>query len=241
MKLNKDILYSEIVDFVVQNFGKDRVVCVITYGSSLSTSEIPPKDYDFLILLSSYHKNDFEVLRKAKLLGYPIDLFIDYLDYITRKGIENYQRGRHGSYFFEVLANAKCLFGENYYKLNSGKIHQSIIKKDLLYRIEEYFYRIQKHYINDEYNEKTALTIKKYISRICMDLLLFCDEIKFEKMHAYHYLEILGKDITVSSIFSKDLQIFLKDYVNSTDKESVLKIIPLLYDVYLNCFEQNDR
>src|SRR4030042_6673573 len=115
-KTGKNI-QKHLLNFVKNNLPKDRVICLLGYGSSLSDSKNLPKDYDFLLLLDKYDQKDYELLKKVKN-NLSLDLFIDYWEYINQRGFDNYQRGRHGTYFIPILATAKCLLGKNIYKEN---------------------------------------------------------------------------------------------------------------------------
>jgi hypothetical protein len=237
-KVNKDNsidMSSRLRNFVLNNFVESRIECLILYGSSLNEGNNLVKDFDFILLLDSYKVTDFDILEKFKC-EIPNELFIDYKDQIIRKGINNYQRGRHGLYFFIALAYGKCLIGKNYYLDHLNEIDNKKVKKDLLFRVEEYFYRIQKHYLNDK--SLDIEYIKKYISRIIFDILLYKQIINFKDFHKVHYLDILTKYIH-NGIFPIDLAEQIVELVNNNNIRTVPKIVGGLYNVYINEFEAN--
>lgn len=214
----------------------------MAFGSSFSNAVTPPEDYDFLLLLNQYEINDLTLLKKVN--GHlPVELVIDYLDQINRRGLENYQRGRHGSYFVACLASAKCLLGQNFYLSNFGKIPRSSIKRDLLYRIEEYFYRIQKYYVIGAHEDADAMRmIRKYLSRICMDLMLFSEELEFQDVHKYHYLDIINRLVMQAKSFAPELKEKLKKFFAEENQFNLIpEIIPQLYSLYLDYFEVNRK
>lgn len=229
------IIQKYLINFIKENFRNNRIICLLAYGSSICYSpKMKPKDYDFLLLLDKYNKSDYKILKRITN-KYHIELFIDYWDYIKRKGFDSYQRGRHGSYFVPYLALAKCLIGENIYQQSVKIIPIKTIKKDLLYRIEEYFYRIQKLYI---YKDKDASNVtKKYISRICIDLLLYANEMSFEEIYTIHYEEVIHKKVMHSNIFDQNIKAQLSKLFLRMNTNLLLETIGSLYEVYLKCFE----
>lgn len=237
IRKDKIDIVKYIIDSIQRHFKKQRIICLILYGSALNESKIEPKDYDLLLLLDRYSKTDYQMLKIVKN-NFPVELFIDYKDQILRKGLENYQRGRHGSYFVGCLAYGKCLLGNNFYLSNLDKISRNIMQRDLLFRIEEYFYRIQQHYVNDGLNDNDSLRmVKKYISRICMDLLLYSGELTFVDIHKFHYSQIMTL-VLKSVLFSRNDKDLLRKLLLDSKKVNLIGLtIQSLYEVYLNCFE----
>lgn len=241
-KVNKSKIFHKerIIDvarsFIIDVFGMSRIECVILYGSSITDDSLPPEDYDLLLLLDTYNTDDVAVLRKLKD-KIPVELFIDYKDHILRKGFNNYQRGRHGSYFFACLAYGECIIGDNFYKHYLSHIDRLCIKKDLLFRIEEYFYRIQKHYLNAT-NVRAYDQIRKYILRIVFDILLYSEVIELRDFHKVHYLNIYEMYVSKSLIFNDQLKQLLGNFLRKEDMTLVPLIIKELYELYLFYFER---
>lgn len=233
-KENIDSLSQEIVKILISRFGTSRLISVILYGSAISRSNIAPHDLDVLILLDTYSTEDILILREI-VLSYPVELFIDYKDQIERKGIENYQRGRHGTYFFVSMAYAKILYGINYYALHVGDIPFTLIQKDLLFRIEEYFYRIQKLLSQKENVDMTIL--EKYVSRICTDLLLYKKELDFSNLHLYHYKEIALKIFVKSSLVNSETAFLIENFFSEKKNEIIPVLFGALHSIYMTCFD----
>ena len=72
-------------------FNKERIICLLRYGPKERFDGSLPEDFDFLLLLDKYQKDDYSALSFLKKMNLPIELFIDYKDQILSKGIENYQ------------------------------------------------------------------------------------------------------------------------------------------------------
>jgi len=193
----------------------------------------PPTDFDFLLLLDKYQSKDYLLLSFFKKLNLPIEVFVDYKNQILLRGIKNYQRGRHGSYFFKILASADTLLGRNFYKENEGKLDKNKIKSDLLYRIEEYFYRIQKSIVNEE--DPSKGDIEKYLGRIVTDLLLVTGDIQFSDMHKYHYTKVMSDMLSHSNTMNRDIaELIAKFQSNSKINIDLLgKLVGALYEQYL--------
>ncbi len=225
---------KEIVELLVDRFGKDRIVSVLLYGSAIAESDTLPKDLDILVLLDTYHIDDILILREIGI-KYPVELFIDYKDQIEQKGLEYYQRGRHGTYFFVSLAYAKVLYGKNYYASCADQIDFYIVQRDLLFRIEEYFYRIQK-LISQKENIDISM-IEKYISRICTDLLLCTKELGFDRLHSYHYREIIREIFPKSRLVDKETVALVKNFYNKPNLLDLPVLFGKLHLIYMSCFE----
>jgi len=238
IQLNYEDIEKIIIEKINSLFNKDRIICFLKYGPKEKFDGSSPEDFDFLLLLEKYQKEDYSKLSSIKKMNLPIEIFIDYKDQIISKGIENYQRGRHGSYFFKILSYAETLIGNNYYKENQDKLNESKINFDFLYRIEEYFYRIQKNIINIENIKKPE--IEKYLGRILTDLMIIKKEIEFKDMHTSHYTHIIYNKLKSTNIIdnnTKDLIIkFLSDNIINTD--IIGEIIGDLYERYLKIREE---
>ncbi len=234
VKENIDLLSQEVVEVLISRFGKNRLITIVLYGSAIAKSNIAPKDLDILVLLNTYSVEDISILRGVAT-NYPVELFIDYKDQIELRGLENYQRGRHGTYFFVSMAYAKVLYGKNYYASHASDIPFEIIQRDLLFRIEEYFYRIQK--LISQKENIDILMIEKYISRICTDLLLYTKELEFSKLHSYHYLEIVQEIFIKSSLVNSEIACLIECLFGERKIEIVPELFGALHAVYMNCFD----
>ncbi len=221
---------NKILDEKIKSlFSKERIICLLRYGPKEKFNKDSPEDFDFLLLLNKYEKKDYKKISLIKKMNLPIEVFIDYKDQIIEKGIENYQRGRHGSYFFKILSSAETIIGNNYYKENQNKLNEDKINSDLLYRIEEYFYRIQKNIINTNKIKKSE--IQKYLGRILTDLMLVKKEIKFQDMHKYHYTHILQDKLKPSKIISENTKDLIINF-NSDNKVNIELIGEILGELY---------
>lgn len=231
--LNYKDINKIIVEKIRSLFDKERIICLLRYGPKEKFDGSSPEDFDFLLLLNKYQKDDYSVLSSLKKMNLPVEIFIDYKNQILSKGIENYQRGCHGSYFFKILSSAETLIGNNYYKENQNKLDKTRIKFDLLYRVEEYFYRIQKNIINSE--EVKKLEIEKYLVRILTDLMLINEEIKFQDMHNYHFTHIIYNKLKSTNIIDDHTKNLIREFFsNNIIKGDIIgEIAGDLYEQYL--------
>jgi len=198
----------------------------------------PPKDFDFLLLLDRYQHDDYQLLSLFKKLDLPVEIFIDYKDQILSKGIKNYQRGCHGSYFFKILSSAEILIGNNFYKENEKYLDENKINSDLLYRLEEYFYRIQKNAINNKSCGKHQ--IEKYLGRILTDLMLVTGEIRFKDMHNYHYTYVMTEVLNHTDMIDNHAKSLIIKFLSNSilDIKLLGEIVEILYGQYLKMREK---
>jgi len=222
-----------VTENVISLFDKNRIICLLRYGPKTKFDGTPPADFDFLLLLDKYQNKDYLLSSLFKKLNLPVEIFIDYKDQIISKGIKNYQRGRHGSYFFKILASADTLLGRNFYKENERKLDKRKINSDLLYRVEEYFYRIQKSMINEESSSKK--NIEKYLGRIVTDLLLVTGDIRFSDMHKYHYTSVMSDVLKQANVINADTKRLVAKFQSKLDIDIDLlgRLVGVLYKQYL--------
>jgi len=237
---NKDI-NKIVIKKLTSFFNKKRIICLLKYGPDTQIDGTFPKDFDFLLLLDKYKKNDYLILSRFKKLNLPVEIFLDYKDQILAKKIKNYQRGRHGSYFFKILSSANILIGRNFYKENESKLDKKKINQDLLFRIEEYFYRIQKSIINERNSNKRE--IEKYLGRILTDIFLLKNKLQFSDMHKYHYTTILVHITNKTKILNSKTKRLISQFLSKKELDlNILgEIINILYKNYLKIRKtQND-
>jgi hypothetical protein len=226
-----------IVSKILQHFSPRRVVGVIAYGSALD-KQCKNEDYDFFLVLKSFNEKDFLILEK--ILKYfkdtNVSLFINYKDWVEKKGIHNYQFGRHGVYFINVLTEGNVLYGKNIYSEYAKKIKSREIKHDLLYRIEEYFYRIQKELKIS--NSDATNHIKKYFYRIMIDLMLLEKIVSFKEVARTHYKRLVDEKMSINDLLL--CKKFKKDYLrfdSYTDNTYVPKLYKKLYTAFIQCYQ----
>ena len=115
------------------------------------------------------------------------------------------------------------------------------INQDLLFRIEEYFYRIQKNIVNEKTSNK--IEIEKYLGRILTDLFLVKKELQFSDMHKYHYTSILFDIINKTKVIDLKTKKLISKFLSEQELNlNILgEIINILYKKYLKIKKiQND-
>lgn len=240
ISVNCDDINRIVTEKVESLFGRDRIICLLHYGPKIQFDGISPADFDFLLLLDKYQDKDYLLLSFFKKLNLPVEIFIDYRDQILLRGIKNYQRGRHGSYFFKILASADTLLGKNFYKENESELDRNKINSDLLYRVEEYFYRIQKSVIDEQNSSKKE--IEKYLGRIITDLLLVAGDIQFSDMHRYHYTRVMSDILEQTNVISAETKKLIAKLQSKphVDINLLSRLIGVLYKQYIE-IRQNTR
>lgn len=227
---------SEISEVISVLFPEERICCLLRYGPKETLERKPPADFDFLLMLDEFHGQDYIHIQKIKNLNLPIEIFIDYKSHILLRGLENYKRGCHGVYFVYILASAETLLGENFFTDKVNSISLDKVRTDLIDRIEEYFYRIQKTLLNSESVTVGHITVK-YISRILTDLLLLNDEFDFADMHTYHYTDIVRSKLSTSNLFSIDEVVQIQKLFETPLPSSINQIVSIIA-ILNSVFEQ---
>lgn len=185
-------------------FDKDRLICVLRYGPQLSLGGLEPDDRDYLVLLNSRNNHDYEKILRIKKLLPKSEIFLEYRDYIESKELTNYQRGCHGSYFLRILADSECVVGYNYFQNKTNNLDRNKNINELFFRIEEYFYRIQKDTLNED-GVLNINKIKKSILRLLTDMMIITGDLTFSDMHKVHHSDILELSVRKNLLGKKEL------------------------------------
>lgn len=220
------ITNTDIQTLLKANFDKGRLICVLRYGPKVSLGGLKPEDYDYLILLDRPSDADYRKVLKIKKELIRHEIFIEYRDYIESKGFKNYQRGCHGSYFLKILAEAECIVGNNFYKDKIKFIEENKSIDELFFRIEEYFYRIQKEILKNG-NQFDVQKIKKTLLRIITDQLILNGNLSFSDMQTVHHSDILNVSIDKNLLgekawFTKLKKIFEKTSIKIDELNSIM-------------------
>lgn len=230
--MKPDCVDKIVRDKILSLFHKERIVCLLRYGPIKQTNNKPPSDFDYLLLLDNYQCGDYQLISSIKPLNLPVEIFVDYHRHILQKDISNYQRGCHGSYFIKILGSAHTVYGKNFFTKYINKIDTKKIKSDLCFRIEEYFYRIQKEIINNPIPDKNK--INKYIGRIVTDILLLSENLNFSDVNKFHYSEVLFTIRTFQIFRHSKVHLLLQQFhtYSNLNLLTVGKIINILYKIY---------
>ncbi len=233
----KEFFLDRFIKEVVSLYGKDRVVDFLFYGSGATNKNTTQdSDLDFYLLLDLPHDDDLIKLR-ACLQSYNIvDISLQYKSIIEVKGVKNFQHGNHGTFFFKYLATAQSIIGNNYFlnKLNFLDKHKE--EQSLLFQIEEYFWRLNKSYLYSS-DDKWKIFFRKYIMRICIDMMLIENNISYSDINMYSHLEIIEKYIAKSQIFSSKIKKLLFIQYSDIKSNHWLEIKTELYFNYLQLYK----
>lgn len=233
MKKTSVKIEKEVANAICDLFPAERICCLLRYGPAQISHERTPADFDFLLLLDAFDREDYPRTRAIKQRNLPIEIFIDYKSHVLLRGLQSYQRGCHGAYFIHILATAKTLLGKNFFADFVHDISAKEVQDGLLNRIEEYFYRVQKDILNSQTQTVSTLTTK-YLARILTDLLLLNDEINFADMNRYHYVDIIESKLSDSPLFDEDevTQIQNLFLTETPSTEDIMPTIAILYQVF---------
>lgn len=229
-------MHTYVLYKVLEKFGSVRVVDLLFYGSNASGGNLSSEsDFDFYLLLDQPLAQDLEHLKDC-ISGYDkVDITLQYKSILESKGLNNFQHGNHGLFFFRYLATATSLIGSNYFAASIHKIDDSLVQGSLLFQIDEYFWRLNRSFL---YDNSWRLFFKKYIMRICVDMLLLEDVLPYENISRLNHLEILNQYIAGSELFSTSTKELLSNQYNDLDKNLWLQIRQSLYTDYLKFYNK---
>ena len=110
-----------LVDKISSTFGINRIVCFLYFGSNAFKLNVNNRsDYDFLLLLDKYNKNDLSKLRRivsTKMFGKTdLNLNILYQRDILKRGLNDFQLRSLRPDFYSYLETTICLIGNNFFE-----------------------------------------------------------------------------------------------------------------------------
>lgn len=228
-------MYTYVLDIVLEKFGKERVIDLLFYGSNASGGNLSPEsDYDFYLLLDHPHIQDLEYLKDCIGGNCKLDITLQYRSILEAKGLNNFQHGNHGLFFFHYLATATSLMGSNYFATRIHEIDDFSTQESLLFQIDEYFWRLNQSFL---YDKSWRLFFRKYIMRICIDILLLENVLPYEKISRLSHLEVLNQYVIASEHISRSTKDLLLTQYTNLNKSLWLEIRQLLYADYLTLYQ----
>lgn len=174
---------QKAVDFVRELASKaveDNIECVLLFGSALHDDN--PRDIDVFVLLKSYKPNDLPLLREATKDFPLVDLHVQWLNDLNRQ--KSLRFGNQGAYFGQILSRSKVLYGINPF----GGLVEMLSdndKEDLRRKVAEYVFRLDQMFMRTDGKAQDLTYLRKYLIRICLDLLLLSGELKPRDLHAF--------------------------------------------------------
>lgn len=200
---------------------QDNLVSFLLYGSVL-TSRNNAYDLDGIIIVKKVDdslKSLFKLLEnKYKKLDFNIyteDEILSNLSFYTRE------------FKLEYLAKSLCLYGNNILEQEFLKVDNFKYRQSILIRSIEHMQLVrQKYFLSLDPDSVKLVYLKKYLIRICKNILLFkgaynhtevnlLEEDEIEKVLAEH-------EILLSSISLKDLNSAEEYFISIQSLSSVL-------------------
>ena len=177
-----------------------------------------------------------------------VDLTFQYLDELEKKGWNNYQLGNHGLFYLYNFSQSICIHGINIFQRKLIETDYYLVKKSLLFQIQEYFWRLDNFYLKTNNNIKIQNHYIKYLIRIVCDILLFSSDISFSEINIYNNNAIADfiQEFNYFSIQTKSQinKIFNSDSINLTEIDVVIdvkvlqKLQRFLYLDYLELYQK---
>jgi hypothetical protein len=225
----------------VKNKFGNRVVCLLFYGShAYSRPRSDGSDYDYYLLLDKPKNGDLQILKSICDKSINSDFSLQYLSVLERRGWNNFQHGNHGAFFLFHLASSITLLGTNIFSRKVMQLDRDTVVNSLVSQIEEYFWRLDHWHINGLKDKELLLSTKKYLVRICQDIMLAKGDISFQEINVSTDTEFVKTYLTGKYYLSKKttqkLTAFLKIATLSKSKEEYPKLRETLYRDFLNEF-----
>ncbi len=154
---------KSFTSFVRETF-LDRVECLIFFGSHRYERSETGSDYDFYILLTSFHETDVEKVSQLHHDFPEADIAIYYRDMLPVNP-ENFADESQGAHFIENLALGETLIGSNIFIKYLTSLSRASRNRALLNKIESYYGKLLKGTL-------TGASFMKYAVRILQDQLL---------------------------------------------------------------------
>lgn len=236
------MIKKEVKKFILNNFGENRIICLLSYGSRSEHDEFQKfGDLDYLLVCDKFREQDY-VLIKQLICKYPqLDFYMHYFDKLKKKGFENFQHGNHGVFFLNVFAEAKTIIGKNVFKKFYKKIGKNDEIKSLLFQIEEYFWRINHWYFTKNWDNELNRKFKKYFFRICFDILLCEQEFSYSKISQTSYDNFIKNHIMSSGSFSdktKGMLIMLNKQKKDWNEKTFCLLTDSLHNDYIKIYDR---
>lgn len=161
-------------DFSVYEW-KDNISCFIIFGSLVNIPSLTlNKDIDFCIVLKSRDESLLIAVKK-----YINDHFIDpdvtiyYADELNSN--LPFRDIGNGLFALEYLALGTLIYGINIFSQLLSKVSRQEYKKSLIEKIFDYILRIRRTYVIEKDEGDKLNYIKKYLSRLLVDLMIYLD------------------------------------------------------------------
>jgi len=221
-----------------------RIVSFLYFGTrafELHTDEY--SDYDFMLVLDKYSHNDTTSLRNIVLNDKfrHVDLNINflYLEDIEIRKKENFQIRSVQVDFYEYLYVAKALIGKNLFKENPLTIESSEFKENVDFKIQEYYSRCDKLFLQNKSNQNLYTKLTKYTRDMVRFILIREGVIKPRDMAKLSFERIFSlaeENKNFSKSTTNSFKKLLLPYENETDILKADSIRRAVYERYLLLF-----
>lgn len=219
---------------ILKGFPKSRIVSFLYFGSrAFGIGVCRKSDYDFLLLVNDYSQGDSFKLRKItnlrafKKINLNINLI--YLSDLKIRGIENFQIRSLRPDFYRYLEGAKTLIGQNYFSENPIKISVGQLKEYLDFKIQEYYGRCDKLFMDKVSINDLTYGIKKYTKEVVRMFLIregkiLIGDIKTMEYEEIYNIALLNRYLTKREIY----------YLKSNKLIDIEKVRRKIYRKFLN-------
>jgi hypothetical protein len=230
---------------ILHTFAKERIICLLYFGTRAFVGANNCSDYDFMFILNKYESADIfklrEVIQQSKFKSIDFNINLLYLTDIKSRGKENFQIRSVQSSFYKYLENSIVLLGKNIFKQNSLEISSSRLQDLMDFKIQEYYGRCDKLFLQNINDETLYNHVRKYTKDIVRFILIREEIISLEDVTKSRWETIF--DLAIKNhVFSKPITNRFSDLMeNYKDKNNIKKIEYVrrgIYEKYLKLFSK---
>lgn len=232
---------DKTINFIEQKirfaFGEKRIVSLLFFGTRAFKINVSKySDYDLVLLLDDWRPGDSNTLRA--IINTPflwktdINLSLLYQSDIETRGINNFQLRTLKLDIYKYLSLARVIIGNNYFKRHPVTISTVNLKEYANFKIQEFYGRCDKLYMENISTPELTNTIKKYSREMLRSIMISEGKLSFAKIKNLEYQKMYKAAVANKYISNNDAKNLESDNLNkieATRRNIYLKYLDLFY------------
>ncbi len=227
-----------IKEKITKAFGEKRIISLLFFGTRAFEININKfSDYDLVLMLDDYKNRDLfklkMILDSPPLKEKDINLSLVYKSDVEVRGINNFQLRTLKLDIYKYLSGARVLIGNNYFKENPVTMTSVDLKEYANFKIQEFYGRCDKLYMECIPLLELTNKIKKYTREMLRSILISEGKLSFLGIKNIKYKNMYKMAISEKYINSKDANNLTSDNLNLievTRRNIYLKYLDLFYE-----------
>jgi pimeloyl-ACP methyl ester carboxylesterase/predicted nucleotidyltransferase len=238
MNENKSIIYQQIVQETKTIFG-DRVVCLLSYGSTENGRDNNLSDIDLFLLLDKYDFTDLQKVREIITIAPTIDISLQYQDELPKLPHLYHDRNK-SCLSLTYLSSATPLIGRNIFVNVLNNLSDAQLKQSIFLTVSYYIDKVREKQTTNMNSRDVIKLSKKYLARSLIDLMIFFEKSDMNRYKKLTYPEVISlvkmKELLPSGFFSN-----LNDASAIIDSLVIIKnLMQKTIDINTNLFELDE-